>query len=74
MRLFEVFQFQLDAAAGALDGFSVRRGKDFIFLNDSAADMKKMPACVLFIQGIRNECQYHWYPPTKRGVELIRHQ
>jgi hypothetical protein len=52
MSLFKVFQLQLDPAARALDWFSVRGGKDFFFLNDSSADMKKMPARMLFIQGI----------------------
>lgn len=52
MGLLKVFHLQFDPAARAHNRFAIRGRKDFFFLKDPSADVKKMPARMLFIQRI----------------------
>jgi hypothetical protein len=59
MSLFKILEFQFYPASCTRDRFPVGRGEDFLGLKDSLTHMIEMPACMLFIEWIRDKCEYH---------------
>jgi len=59
MGFFKILEFQFYSASCTRDRFPVGWREDFLGLEDSLTHMIKMPAGMLFIQWIRDKCEYH---------------